>query len=63
MAFVKKAENAMHIDMTRARVRNKDQSVIIRGDKDVKWDHVAKVMGCCAQAGISKVSATLEVAQ
>ena len=51
------------INMTRARVRNKDQSVVIRGDKDVKWDHVAKVMGCCAQAGITKVSATLEVAQ
>jgi len=49
------------INMTRARVRNRDQSVVIRGDKDVKWDNVAKVMGCCAQAGITKVSATLEV--
>lgn len=49
------------INMTRARVRNHDQSVVIRGDKEVKWDHVAKVMGCCAQAGITKVSATLEV--
>jgi len=51
------------INMTRARVRNRDQSVVIRGDRDVKWDHVAKVMGCCAQAGITKVSATLEVSQ
>ncbi|MBM4144075.1 MAG: biopolymer transporter ExbD [Lentisphaerae bacterium] len=51
------------INMARARVRNQDQSVVIRGDKDVKWDHVAKVMGCCAQAGITKVSATLEVNQ
>jgi biopolymer transport protein ExbD len=51
------------INMTRARVRSRDQAVVIRGDKDVKWDHVAKVMGCCAQAGITKVSATLEVNQ
>jgi len=51
------------INMARARVRNSDQSVVIRGDRDVKWDHVAKVMGCCAQAGITKVSATLEVTQ
>lgn len=51
------------INMTRARVRNRDQAVVIRGDKDVKWDNVAKVMGCCAQAGITKVSATLEVNQ
>lgn len=51
------------INMARARVRSRDQSVVIRGDRDVKWDHVAKVMGCCAQAGITKVSATLEVTQ
>jgi biopolymer transport protein ExbD len=49
------------INMTRARVRDVDQSVVIRGDKDVKWDHIAKVMGCCAQAGITKVSASLQV--
>jgi biopolymer transport protein ExbD len=52
---------ALTINLTRARIRNKEQSVVIRGDKNVKWDHVAKVMACCAQAGITKVSATVEV--
>jgi len=43
------------------RVLNRDQAVIIRGDRNVKWDHVAAVMRTCAEAGISKVSATYEV--
>ncbi|MEI8354319.1 MAG: biopolymer transporter ExbD, partial [Lentisphaerota bacterium] len=55
--------STLTVNMTRARVRNSDQSVVIRGDKDVKWDHVAAIMGCCAQAGITKVSATLEVSE
>lgn len=55
--------STLTVNMTRARVRNSEQSVIIRGDKDVKWDHVAAIMGCCAQAGITKVSATLEVSE
>jgi len=49
------------INLTRAKLRNKDQAVIIRGDKNVKWDHVAQVMACCGRAGITKVSATVEV--
>ena len=49
------------VNLTRAKLRDPEQAVVIRGDKDVKWDHVAKVMGCCAQAQITKVSATLEV--
>ena len=49
------------INLTRAKIRNKDQAVIIRGDKNVKWDHVAQVMACCGRAGITKVSATVEV--
>ncbi len=51
------------INLTRARMQHQDQAVVIRGDKDVKWDHVAKVMGACSQAKITKVSATLEVAE
>jgi len=35
--------------------------VIIRGDKNVKWDNVAQVMACCGRAGVTKVSATVEV--
>jgi len=54
---------ALTINLTRAKIRNKDQAVVIRGDKNVKWDHVAKVMACCGQAGITKVSATVEVAE
>jgi len=49
------------INLTRAKIRNKDQAVIIRGDRNVKWDHVAQVMACCGKAGITKVSATVEV--
>ncbi len=47
-------------ELSRAKVSNKDQAVIIRGDKNVKWDHVAQVMRSCAQAGITKVSAAFE---
>jgi biopolymer transport protein ExbD len=54
---------ALTINLTRAKIRNKDQAVVIRGDKNVKWDHVAKVMACCAQSGITKVSATVEVTE
>ena len=54
---------ALTIHLTRAHLRDKEQAVVIRGDRNVKWDHVAKVMTCCAQAGISKVSATVEVQQ
>ncbi|MFC1462067.1 ExbD/TolR family protein [Verrucomicrobiota bacterium] len=54
---------ALTINLTRAKIRSKDQAVVIRGDKNVKWDHVAKVMACCGQAGITKVSATVEVAE
>ena len=54
---------ALTINLTRARLQNKDQAVVIRGDRNVKWDHVAKVMTGCAQAGITKVSATVEVQQ
>lgn len=52
---------ALTINLSRARVRNKDQAVVIRGDRSVLWDHVAAVMSCCAQAGITKVSATVEI--
>jgi biopolymer transport protein ExbD len=48
-------------NFSRARIRNKDQAVVIRGDRRVKWEHVAAVMGSCAQAGISKVSAKVEI--
>tara|TARA_B100001013_G_scaffold340586_1_gene263995 strand:- start:673 stop:1107 length:435 start_codon:yes stop_codon:yes gene_type:complete len=52
---------ALTVNLSRAKVRNKDQAVIIRGDRRVKWEHVAAVMGCCAQAGVTKVSATVEI--
>ena len=46
-----------------ARAKNKDQAVIIRGDRRVRWDHVAAVMGECAKAGIVKISASMDVGQ
>jgi biopolymer transport protein ExbD len=52
---------ALTINLSRARVRNKDQAVVIRGDRSVLWDHVAAVMRACAEAGIAKVSATVEI--
>jgi hypothetical protein len=45
----------------RGRSWDKEQVVMIRGDKNVKWDPVAKIMTACAQAQITKVSATVEV--
>lgn len=52
---------ALTVNLSRAKIRNRDQSVVIRGDRNVKWEHIAAVMSSCAQAGISKVSATVEV--
>lgn len=52
---------ALTVNLSRARVRNPDQSVVIRGDRNVRWQHIADVMGCCAQAGIVKVAATVEI--
>jgi biopolymer transport protein ExbD len=54
---------SLTVNLSRARVRNKDQAVVIRGDRRVKWEHIAAVMGCCAQAGIVKVSATVEISE
>lgn len=54
---------AFTVNLSRAKMRNKDQSVVIRGDKKVLWDHIAAVMACCGRAGIAKVSATVEVAE
>ena len=53
--------SSLTVQLSRAKVRNRDQEVIIRGDRNVKWEHIAAVMGCAAQAGISKVSATVEI--
>ena len=47
--------------LSRKKISNHEQEVVIRGDKNVKWDNIAAVMSCCAQAGISKISATVEV--
>jgi len=52
---------ALTVNLSRAKVRNRDQAVVIRGDRNVRWEHVAAVMGCCAQAGIAKVFATVEI--
>lgn len=52
---------ALTINLSRARLRDTEQAVVIRGDKNVKWEHIAAVMNCCASAGITKVSATVEV--
>jgi biopolymer transport protein ExbD len=54
---------ALTVNLSRARARNKDQAVVIRGDRRVRWEHVASVMGCCGQAGITKVSATVEITE
>ena len=52
---------SLTVNLSRAKVRNRDQSVVIRGDRNVKWEHIAAVMSSCAQVGITKVSATVEV--
>ncbi|MGA2497839.1 MAG: biopolymer transporter ExbD [Tepidisphaeraceae bacterium] len=50
----------MTSELSKAKIANRDQAVIVRGDRNVKWDHVARVMRCCAQAGIARVSAAFE---
>jgi len=50
----------MTSEFSKAKVNNRDQAVVIRGDRNVTWDHVASVMRCCAQVGITKVSAAFE---
>ena len=52
---------SLTVNFSRARIRNKEQSVVIRGDRRVRWEHVAAVMSCCAEAGIVKVAATVEI--
>ncbi len=53
--------SSLTANLSRAKIRYKDQAVVIRGDRNVKWEHIAAVMSCCGQVGISKVSATVEV--
>jgi biopolymer transport protein ExbD len=43
-----------------AHIRNRDQAVVIRGDRHVLWEHIAAVMSRCAEVGITKVYATVE---
>jgi len=52
---------SLTVNLSRAKVRNRDQSVVIRGDRNVKWEHIAAVMGCCARVGITRVAATVEI--
>jgi biopolymer transport protein ExbD len=44
-----------------AKIRNRDQSVIIRGDRNCKWEHIAAVMTRCGEVGITKVYASVAV--
>lgn len=52
---------ALTANLSRAKVKNAEQEVVIRGDRNVKWEQVAAVMSACAMAQITKVSATVEV--
>jgi biopolymer transport protein ExbD len=48
--------------LTWQRMQRKEQaSVVVRGDKNVRWEHIAVVLAFCARAGITKVSATFEI--
>jgi biopolymer transport protein ExbD len=55
--------SALTANLSRAKIRNPDQSVVIRGDRNVRWDHVAQVLARCGQVGITKVAATIEIRQ
>ncbi len=52
---------ALTMNLSRAKIRNRDQAVVVRGDRNVRWEHIAAVLGCCARVGISKVAATVEI--
>jgi biopolymer transport protein ExbD len=47
--------------LSKKRMINKDQLVVIRGDRYVKWNDIANVLKAAADAGITKLSATYEV--
>ncbi len=55
--------SALTQNLSRAKVRNREQAGVSRGDRNVKWEHVAAVMGRCGQVGITKVSATVEITE
>jgi biopolymer transport protein ExbD len=53
--------NAIQNYLSKKRMINKDQMVVIRGDRYVKWNDIANVLKAAADSGISKLSATYEV--
>lgn len=53
--------SGLTINLSRAKIRNKERSVVIRGDRNVRWEHIAAVLGSCAHAGITKVAASVEI--
>lgn len=55
------AELLNELSRAKAVTRSKDLSVTIRGDKQIKWQHIFAVIERCGIAGIAKVRATAEV--
>lgn len=53
--------NQMENFLSVKKVANREQAVVIRGDKNVKWDHVAAVMSVCGRVGIKNISASVAV--
>ncbi|MEL7499238.1 MAG: biopolymer transporter ExbD [Planctomycetota bacterium] len=47
--------------LSRAKANNPlTQTVVIRGDKEAKWDRIAIAMGLCKEVGISDFSAVID---
>jgi len=47
-------------NLSLARATKRDQSVVIRGDRNVRWEHIADVLITCGEVGITKVYARTE---
>ena len=56
------SEEALGRYLEEARARNPRQSVIIRGDRGTRYEHVVRVVGICHQAEVSTSLAALEEA-
>jgi biopolymer transport protein ExbD len=56
--------SSLMVQLSRAKVQHgENTSVVIRGDRNVKWEHIAAVLGSCGQVGITKVAASVAIPQ
>ena len=55
--------NGLKVVMSKRKEFERDPSVVIRGDENVQFKHVAKVLDCCGEAGVTKISMAVRIAE